>query len=106
MTAHTKSCVNNKNNNKNKDCLMGNIDVLALFKYLWAALVPVLIKGWSMIDERFVKTEDRVVEIDKRVSDMSADIKVLVESSENTKEDVKEIKALLMQLLLDKSDKK
>lgn len=85
---------------------MGNIDVLALFKYLWAALVPVLIKGWSMIDERFVKTEDRVVEIDKRVSDMSADIKVLVESSENTKEDVKEIKALLMQLLLDKSDKK
>lgn len=85
---------------------MGNIDVLALFKYLWAALVPVLIKGWSMIDDRFVKTEDRVVEIDKRVSDMSADIKVLVESSENTKEDVKEIKSLLMQLLLDKSDKK
>ena len=85
---------------------MGNIDVLALFKYLWAALVPVLIKGWSMIDERFVKTEDRVAEIDRRVSDMSADIKVLVESSENTKEDVKEIKALLMQLLLDKSDKK
>ena len=85
---------------------MGNIDVLALFKYLWAALVPVLIKGWSMIDDRFVKTEDRVVEIDKRGSDMSADIKVFVESSENTKEDVKEIKALLMQLLLDKSDKK
>lgn len=85
---------------------MGNIDVLALFKYLWAALVPVLIKGWSMIDERFVKTENRVAEIDRRVSDMSADIKVLVESSENTKEDVKEIKALLMQLLLDKSDKK
>ena len=85
---------------------MGNIDVLALFKYLWAALVPVLIKGWRMIDERFVKTENRVAEIDRRVSDMSADIKVLVESSENTKEDVKEIKALLMQLLLDKSDKK
>jgi hypothetical protein len=106
MTAHTKGCVNNKNNNKNKDCLMGNIDVLALFKYLWAALVPVLIKGWSMIDERFVKTEDRVVEIDKRVSDMSADIKVLAASTDNIKEDVKEIKDLLMKLILEKEGKK
>lgn len=85
---------------------MGNIDVLALFKYLWAALVPVLIKGWSMIDERFVKTEDRVVEIDKRVSDMSADIKVLVERSENQEANIKEIKDLLMQLLLEKGNKK
>lgn len=85
---------------------MGNIDVLALFKYLWAALVPVLIKGWSMIDERFVKTENRVAEIDKRVSDMSADVKVLVERSENQEANIKEIKDLLKQLLLDKSDKK
>lgn len=106
MTAHTKGCVNNKNNNKNKDCIMGNIDVLALFKYLWAALVPVLIKGWSMIDDRFTKTEGRVEEIDKRVSDMSADVKVLVERSENQEANIKEIKDLLMQLLLEKGNKK
>ena len=85
---------------------MGNIDVLALFKYLWAALVPVLIKGWSMIDERFVKTENRVAEIDRRVSDMSADIKVLAASTDNIKEDVKEIKDLLMKLILEKEGKK
>lgn len=81
---------------------MGNIDVLALFKYLWAALVPVLIKGWSMIDDRFTKTEGRVEEIDKRVSDMSADVKVLVERSENQEANIKEIKDILMQLLLEK----
>lgn len=103
MTAHTKSYVRNKNNNNTKkDCLMGNIDILALFKYLWAAMVPILIKGWTMIDERFEKTENRVAEIDKRVSDMSADVKVLVERSENQEANIKEIKELLMQLLLDK----
>ena len=82
---------------------MGNIDILALFKYLWAALVPILIKGWSMIDKRFEQTEHKVIEIDKRVSDMSADVKVLVERSENQQNDISEIKDLLMQLLLDKS---
>jgi predicted nucleic acid-binding Zn-ribbon protein len=82
---------------------VGNIDILALFKYLWAALVPILIKGWSMIDKRFEQTEHKVIEIDKRVSDMSADVKVLVERSENQQNDISEIKDLLMQLLLDKS---
>lgn len=82
---------------------MGNIDILALFKYLWAALVPIFIKGWAMIDKRFEQTENKVIEIDKRVSDMSADVKVLVERSENQQNDISEIKDLLMQLLLDKS---
>lgn len=104
MTAHTSRFANKNKNSK--DCLMGNIDVLALFKYLWAALVPVLIKGWSMIDDRFAKTEGRVEEIDKRVSDMSADVKVLVERSENQEANIKEIKDLLMQLLLEKGNKK
>ena len=81
---------------------MGNIDVLALFKYLWAAFIPVIMKGWSMVDKRFEQTESKVVEIDKRVSDMSSDVKVLVERSENQQNDIAEIKELLMQLLLDK----
>lgn len=81
---------------------MGNIDVLALFKYLWAAFIPVIMKGWAMVDKRFEQTESKVVEIDKRVSDMSSDVKVLVERSENQQNDIAEIKELLMQLLLDK----
>ena len=81
---------------------MGSIDILALIKYLWAAFIPVVIKGWSMIDNRFEQTESKVTAIDKRVSDMSSDVKVLVERSENQQNDIAEIKELLMQILLDK----
>lgn len=98
---HTKRYVNKNNNNKGY-LGMGNIDILALFKYLWAAFIPVIIKGWSMVDKRFEQTETKVVEIDKRVSDMSSDVKVLVERSEHQQNDITEIKELLMQILLDK----
>ncbi|AHK11281.1 hypothetical protein S140_175 [Shewanella sp. phage 1/40] len=106
MMKHTTDSVKQNNNDNTKGgTFMGNIDVLALLKYLWAAFIPVVIKGWSMVDKRFEQTEHKVVEIDKRVSDMSSDVKVLVERSENQQKNIEEIKDLLTKLLLDNKNK-
>jgi predicted amidophosphoribosyltransferase len=89
---------------------VGNIDILALFKYLWAAMVPILIKGWSMIDRRFEQTEKRVEELHHNDGKTNAKIDVLVERSENQEvslkrvdESIKRLEDLLHKVLLDKS---
>lgn len=84
----------------NKDVSVGSIDLLALLKYLWAAFIPIIMKGWQMIDRRMDKTETKVEILDKRVSEMSTDVKVLVERSGHQQEDINEIKELLMKLLM------
>lgn len=70
---------------------MGNIDILALFKYLWAALIPVIIKGWSMVDKRFEQTEKRVEELHRDQSKTNAKIDVLVERSENQESSLRDV---------------
>jgi len=95
--------------NNNKDYLnMGNIDVLALIKYLWAAFIPIIIKGWSMVDKRFEQTEQRVEELHKNDSKTNAKIDVLVERSENQElslkrvdDSIKRLEDLLHKYILD-----
>jgi hypothetical protein len=88
---------------------MGNIDILALAKYLWATFIPILIKGWSMIDKRFEQTEKRVEELHTNDSRTNSKIDVLVERSENQEESlkrldvsIKRLEDLLHSVLLDK----
>lgn len=88
---------------------MGNIDILALAKYLWAACIPILIKGWSVIDNRFEQTEKRVEELHANDSRTNSKIDVLVERSEHQEESlkrldssIKRLEDLLHMVLLDK----
>ena len=95
--------------NNNRDYLnMGNIDVLALIKYLWAAFIPIILKGWSMVDKRFEQTEQRVEELHKNDSKTNAKIDVLVERSENQEislkrvdDSIKRLEDLLHKYILD-----
>ena len=88
---------------------MGNLELTALFKYLWAAFIPAAIKGWSMTDKRFRDTEEKVEDIVIGQGDLKADIKVLVERTENqakilSKQEVKidAIHNLLLRTTIDK----
>jgi hypothetical protein len=88
---------------------MGNIELTALFKYLWAAFIPAAMKGWSMTDKRFRDTEEKVEDIVEGQGALKADIKVLVERTENqdkllSKQEVKldAIYSLLLRVNIEK----
>lgn len=63
--------------------MMGSIDLVALIKYMWAALPPVMWKAWGLIDMRFRTVEDDVKEVKEDIHNVEAALKVLVERSEN-----------------------
>lgn len=79
---------------------MGNIEITAIFKYLWAALIPVAMKGWTMVDRRFVDTEKKVEGIIKDQAEIKSDVKVLMERSEGQEKTMKRIEDLLMETIL------
>ena len=70
-------------NNKIKEDTVMNIELTALLKYLWAVLIPVFMKGWNIVDNKFKTADNRVSSIEDKQSEMNADLKVLVERSEN-----------------------
>lgn len=59
-----------------------NVEVTALIKYLWAILIPVIMKGWNVMDNKFKTADDRLSSVEEKTSDMNADIKVLMERTE------------------------
>ena len=60
-----------------------NIELTALLKYLWAALIPVIMKGWNIVDNKFKTADNRISSIEDKQAEMNADLKVLIERSEN-----------------------
>jgi len=85
---------------------MGNIEISALIKYLWAAFIPVAMKGWAIIDTRFTDTEKRVESLVKDQSEIKTSVRVLIERSENQEKTLQRIEELLMKhLLAERKDK-
>lgn len=85
---------------------MGNLDLLAAIKWAWMTFPAIFWRIYTVIDGRFEKTEKNIEKINDDLALFKSDIEVLKERSEKTGEDVKEIKDLLMQLLMkDKKDK-
>lgn len=60
-----------------------NVEVTALIKYLWAVLIPVIMKGWNVMDNKFKSADNRLSSVEEKQGDMNANIAVLVERSEN-----------------------
>ena len=60
-----------------------NIELTALLKYLWAALIPVFMKGWNIVDSKFKTADTRITSIESKQSEMNSDLKVLIERSES-----------------------
>lgn len=62
---------------------MGNVDLIAFIKWLWAALPPIMWKMWGIIDARFKQVEDDGKDVKEQLSNMKSSIEVLVERSGN-----------------------
>lgn len=65
---------------------MGNVDLVAFIKWLWAALPPIMWKMWGIIDARFKQVEDDGKDVKQELSNMKASIEVLIERSDNQKQ--------------------
>lgn len=84
---------------------MGSIEITALLKSLWVVLLPILLKAWNVLDNRFKVNEAKVENITKEQSELRADVKVLIERSENQQESLAKIEDMVMKLLLRDDDK-
>lgn len=84
---------------------MGSIEITAILKSLWVVLLPVLLKAWNILDTRFKQTEKKMDQVTKEQSDIKADIKVLIERSENQEASLAKIESMMMKLLLRDDDK-
>lgn len=84
---------------------MGSIEIISLVKGLWVAFIPILLKAWNILDNRFKVNEAKVENITKEQSELRADVKVLIERSENQQESLAKIEDMVMKLLLRDDDK-
>lgn len=83
---------------------MGTMDLLAVFKYLWAILVPIMMRMWTVVDKRFEKSENSIENMKEDYSKLSSKLDVIDERTKHQAEDITEIKELLMKLIM-KEDK-
>lgn len=60
---------------------MGNVDLMALIKWLWAVLPPIMYKAWGLIDTRFKQVESDNKDVKSDLNNMKSSIEVLIERS-------------------------
>lgn len=84
---------------------MANIEIVGYIKYLWAGFIPIAMRWHSMLNDKFIKHEQQLDEHQDRLADLNADVKVLVERTENLQKTIDEIKDLLMKEIINRGER-